>query len=121
MKMRRARFFAQFILSGQSEILRCAQDDSEGLRMTAGERFSAACQTGSARRGGFSLSLRLSLGHDAQRRTVNKPAAAGAPSSDQPRCQQGGGEPSALAAPGSGSGSLWFFVAAVYDRRLLIQ
>ena len=28
-------FFAQFILSGQSEILRCAQDDSEGLRMTA--------------------------------------------------------------------------------------
>jgi hypothetical protein len=31
MKMRRARFFAQFILSGQSEILRCAQDDSEGL------------------------------------------------------------------------------------------
>ncbi|MGB9487633.1 MAG: hypothetical protein WCD04_16160 [Terriglobia bacterium] len=26
----RARFFAQFILSGQSEILRCAQDDSEG-------------------------------------------------------------------------------------------
>ena len=43
MKMRRARFFAQFILSGQSEILRCAQDDSEGLRMTAGKRFSAAC------------------------------------------------------------------------------
>jgi hypothetical protein len=27
-------FYAQFILSGQSEILRCAQDDSEGLRMT---------------------------------------------------------------------------------------
>jgi hypothetical protein len=27
-------FFAQFTLSGQSEILRCAQDDSEGLRMT---------------------------------------------------------------------------------------
>jgi hypothetical protein len=27
----RARSFAQFILSGQSEILRCAQDDSEGL------------------------------------------------------------------------------------------
>jgi hypothetical protein len=42
MKMRMARFFAQFILSGQSEILRCAQDDSEGLRMTAGKRFSAA-------------------------------------------------------------------------------
>jgi hypothetical protein len=45
MKMRRARFFAQFILSGQSEILRCAQDDSEGLRMTVGEHFSAACAT----------------------------------------------------------------------------
>ena len=29
-------FFAQFILSGQSEILRCAQDDSERLRMTGG-------------------------------------------------------------------------------------
>ncbi len=28
MKMRRARFFAQFILSGQSEILRFAQNDS---------------------------------------------------------------------------------------------
>jgi hypothetical protein len=27
----RARFFAQSILNGQSEILRCAQDDSEGL------------------------------------------------------------------------------------------
>jgi hypothetical protein len=40
MKMRRARFFAQFILSGQGEILRCAQDDSEGLRMTEGKRFS---------------------------------------------------------------------------------
>jgi hypothetical protein len=35
MKMRRARFFAQFILSGQGEILRFAQNDSEGLRMTA--------------------------------------------------------------------------------------
>ncbi len=44
MKMRRARSFAQFILSGQSEILRCAQDDSEGLRMTAMKRFSAACE-----------------------------------------------------------------------------
>jgi hypothetical protein len=32
-------FFAQFILSGQSEILRCAQDDSEGLRMTGGGVF----------------------------------------------------------------------------------
>ena len=27
-------FFAEFILSGQSEILRCAQDDSEGIGMT---------------------------------------------------------------------------------------
>ena len=35
MKMRRARFFTQFILSGQSEILRFAQNDSEGLRMAA--------------------------------------------------------------------------------------
>ena len=34
----RARFFAQFSLSGQSEILRRAQDDSEGLRMTAWPR-----------------------------------------------------------------------------------
>jgi hypothetical protein len=33
----RARFFAQFILSGQSEILRFAQNDSEELRMTAWE------------------------------------------------------------------------------------
>jgi len=32
----RARFLAQFILSGQSEILRFAQNDSEGLRMTGG-------------------------------------------------------------------------------------
>jgi len=30
----RARFFAEFTVSTQSEILRCAQDDSEGLRMT---------------------------------------------------------------------------------------
>ncbi|MGA3166044.1 MAG: hypothetical protein ABSF14_07980 [Terriglobia bacterium] len=43
MKMRRARFFAQFILSGQSEILRFAQNDSEGLRMTAVKHFPAAC------------------------------------------------------------------------------
>jgi hypothetical protein len=42
MKIRRARFLAQFTLSAQSEILRYAQDDSEGLRMTAGKRFSAA-------------------------------------------------------------------------------
>jgi len=36
----RARFFAQFILSGQSEILLPRlrdQDDSEGLRMTVGD------------------------------------------------------------------------------------
>jgi hypothetical protein len=32
-------FFAQFTLSGQSEILRCAQDDSEGIGMTAGGVF----------------------------------------------------------------------------------
>jgi hypothetical protein len=59
MKMRRARFpdfwgpvdpigvqrpdFAEFTLSRQSKILRYAQDDSEGLRMKAGKRFSAAC------------------------------------------------------------------------------
>jgi hypothetical protein len=43
MKMRRARFFAKFTLSRQSEILRYAQDDSEGLRMTAMKRFSEAC------------------------------------------------------------------------------
>ena len=30
----RARFLAEFTLSGQSEILRCAQDDSDGLVMT---------------------------------------------------------------------------------------
>jgi hypothetical protein len=42
MKMRRARFFAKYTLSRQSEILRYAQDDSEGLRITAGKRFSAA-------------------------------------------------------------------------------
>jgi hypothetical protein len=29
LKMRRARSFAEFTLSGQSEILRCAQNDSE--------------------------------------------------------------------------------------------
>jgi hypothetical protein len=28
----RARFFARFILSGQSKILRCAQNDSGGRR-----------------------------------------------------------------------------------------
>jgi len=30
------RFFAEFTLSGQSEILCCAQDNSGGLRMTGG-------------------------------------------------------------------------------------
>ena len=44
LKTLRARFLAQFTLSGQSEILRCAQDDSEGLGMTAWKGFSAACQ-----------------------------------------------------------------------------
>jgi len=48
MKMRRARFFAKFTLSRQSEILRYAQDDSEGLRMTPVKRFSAACLPGSS-------------------------------------------------------------------------
>ena len=47
-KIRRARSFAQFILSRQSEILRFAQNDSEGLRMTAGKRFSVACLVGGA-------------------------------------------------------------------------
>jgi hypothetical protein len=42
MKMRRARSFAEFALSRQSEILRYAQDDREGLRMTGGKRFPAA-------------------------------------------------------------------------------
>jgi hypothetical protein len=35
LKTLRARFLAEFTLSGQSEILRFAQNDSEGLRMTA--------------------------------------------------------------------------------------
>jgi hypothetical protein len=35
----RARFLAEFTLSGQSDILRCAQDDSEGLGMTAIKRL----------------------------------------------------------------------------------
>ena len=33
------RSFAEFILSGQSEILRFAQNDSEGLRMTSARGF----------------------------------------------------------------------------------
>jgi hypothetical protein len=40
-KILRVRFFAEFTLSDQSEILRFAQDDSEGFRMTAWRRFSA--------------------------------------------------------------------------------
>ena len=36
--------FAEFTLSGQSEILRMAQNDSEGIRMTAWKSFSAACK-----------------------------------------------------------------------------
>jgi hypothetical protein len=34
----RARFRAEFILSGQGKILRFAQNDSEGLGMTGGQR-----------------------------------------------------------------------------------
>jgi hypothetical protein len=34
----------EFLQSGQSEILRFAQNDSEGLRMTALEGFSAVCK-----------------------------------------------------------------------------
>jgi hypothetical protein len=37
-----ARFLAEFTLSGQSEILRCAQDDSEGLGMTTFARVFVA-------------------------------------------------------------------------------
>ncbi len=44
--VRRARFLAEFTLSGQSEILRCAQDDSEGLGMTGWQDFSATCYAG---------------------------------------------------------------------------
>ncbi len=44
LKTLRARFLAEFTLSGQSEILRCAQDDSEGLGMTAWKGFSAPCE-----------------------------------------------------------------------------
>jgi MtaA/CmuA family methyltransferase len=52
MKIHRRRFFAQFILSGQSEILRCAQDDREGLRMTAvNEGRSAPRRLGNTLRG----------------------------------------------------------------------
>src|SRR5208337_4103252 len=44
LKTLRARFLAEFTLSGQSEILRCAQDDSEGLGMTSWKGFSAPCE-----------------------------------------------------------------------------
>ena len=44
LKTLRARFLAEFTLSGQSEILRCAQGDSEGLGMTAWKGLSAACK-----------------------------------------------------------------------------
>jgi hypothetical protein len=54
-------FFAQFILSGQSEILRCAQDDSEGLRMTAPTSFSAACSAAGAA-GNATLKVRHHIG-----------------------------------------------------------
>jgi hypothetical protein len=40
LKMLRARFLAAFTLSTQSEILRCAQDDSEGLGMTVQRMFA---------------------------------------------------------------------------------
>jgi hypothetical protein len=39
-KLPSARFLAEFTLSTQSEILRCAQDDSEGLGMTVKRRLS---------------------------------------------------------------------------------
>jgi len=42
LKTLRARFLAEFILRGQGEILRFAQNDSEGLGMTAWKGFSAA-------------------------------------------------------------------------------
>jgi hypothetical protein len=46
MKMRRARFFAQFTLSEMTRILRLRlRMTANGLRMTAGERFSAACSS----------------------------------------------------------------------------
>ena len=45
LKTFRARFLAEFTLRTQSEFLRFAQDDSEGLRMTVSRRFSAAAKT----------------------------------------------------------------------------
>jgi hypothetical protein len=49
LKMHKAGSFAKFILREQSEILRFAQNDSEGLSMTAVEILSAA---GEARKRG---------------------------------------------------------------------
>jgi hypothetical protein len=40
LKTLRARFLAEFTLSTQSEILRFAQDDSEGLGMTVQMKFA---------------------------------------------------------------------------------
>ena len=42
------RSLAKFILSGQSEILRCAQNDSEGLRMTVKWAMSEGGKAGGA-------------------------------------------------------------------------
>ena len=44
----RARSFAVFALSEQGEILRCTQNDSEGLRMTAKRAVSEGAKTGGA-------------------------------------------------------------------------
>ena len=44
---KQSRSFAKFTLSRQSQILRCAQDDSKGLRMTsAGGSFSSLLRVG---------------------------------------------------------------------------
>ena len=47
-KAGRARPFAQFILSGQGEILRFAQNDPDGLRMTAKPAMSEDAISGTA-------------------------------------------------------------------------
>jgi len=65
-------FFAEFILSGQSEILRCAQDDSEGLRMTDGGLFFYERRTTRIREPDMSPLLSLSCypqsgGHERNR------------------------------------------------------
>jgi len=46
LKILRATFLAEFTLSTQSEILRFAQDDSEGLGMTVRSRFSHRFSSG---------------------------------------------------------------------------